>query len=325
MGIGGKRKWLFVISPRYGINVLLGFDVNADGSKIVRYYTGSRCNADIEKVYRWAVSIAGPPPRGLLDRIAASDRPRSFSRWRRLLEVILWPFAIQASVADETFTFHWTSRRLLILLLAVGGSVAQYVGRYATTQAGVFGTLGAALSLTIFIVLTRNWRPRGYFYALRDMYKNISACQKYMSRFDATGNMSLADEIEQVCTRAQPTFREIAKRYTFTDRIGKFYQLLLNYFPIWARLTKTKGESRSLVVCEDILLNPMAHSAMHWLTFWMDHKQLLDTNPENFANPLNSPNTYRNMIDDLSPLLLEKIELALKNRFAPSDASILAN
>ena len=323
--IEGKRRWLFSVSSRYGTTLQLGFEVYADRSRVVRYYTGKRCHADIEKVYRWAVSIAGQPPQELLDRVAASDRPRprSSSRWQGVLKVILWPFALQVSAADETFTLHWTSRRMLILLLTIGLSVAQYIGYATETERVAAGMMLIAIpSLTLFLVLTKNWRPRGYFYALRDIYKNISACQKYMSSFDATGNMSFVDEIEQVCARAQPAFREIAKRYTFQDRIGKFYQLLLSYFPIWARLIKTKGESRSVVVCEDILLNPVVHSAMHWLTFWMDHKQLLDTNPENFANPLNSPDTHRNMIDDLSRLLLEKIE-ALKDKIAPSDASII--
>ena len=62
---------------------------------------------------------------------------------------------------------------------------------------------------------------------------------------------------------------------------------------------------------------------MDWLTFWMDHKQLLDTNPENFANPVNSPDTYRNMIDDLAPLLVEKIE-ALKKKIGPDYAHIIS-
>ena len=216
-GIGGKRRWVFVISSRHGIKASLAFDVNADGSKTVRYYGGSRCNADIEKVYRWAVSIAGPPPRGLLDRIAISDRPRSFSRWRWLLKVILWPFALQASLADGTFTFHWTSRRLLILLLAIGLSVAQYIGHATENPRVAFGMLIATFFLVIFTVITKNWQPHSYYFALRDMYQITDACQRYMSEYDETGNMSLVDKIERVCTRAQPAFQEIAKHHTFPD------------------------------------------------------------------------------------------------------------
>ena len=322
--IEGKRRWLFNVSSRYGATLQLGFEVYADRSRVVRYYTGKRCHADIEKVYRWAVSIAGQPPQGLLDRVATSDRrPRSSSRWRRLLEVILWPFALQVSAADGAFTFNWTSRRLLILLWVIGLAVVQDIG-HATENARVAAGMGVATCfLILFLALTRYWRPRSYYYALRDMYHITSACQKYMSGFDDTSNISFVDKIEQTCARAQLAFREIAKRHTFPDRIGKFYQLLLSYFTIWARLTKTKGKSRSVVVCEDILLNPVAHDAIHWLTFWReDLKQLQDTNPEDFTNPLNSPDTYRNMIDDLAPLLLEKIE-ALKDKIAPSDASII--
>lgn len=321
--IGGKRKWLFVVSSGYGANLQLAFEVHADRSRVVRYYTGVRCYADIEKAYRWAVNIAGPPPPGLLDRIAASDRPRSFGRWRSLLKVILWPFALQASLADGTFTFQWTSRRLLILLLVIGLAVAQTIENAAESPEMAFGMLMATFFLTIFLAITKNWQPHSYYFALRDMYRITDACQKYMSEYDETGNMSLVDKIERVCTRAQPAFQEIAKHHTFPDRIGKFYKLLISYFPIWARLSKSEGESRSVVVCEDILLNPVAHDAMDWLTFWMDHKQLLDTNPENFANPLNSPDTHRNMIDDLAPLLVEKIE-ALKKKIGPGYAYIIS-
>ena len=156
------------------------------------------------------------------------------------------------------------------------------------------------------------------------MYENISACQTSMHKFDASSNVCFADEVEQTCVRAQSAFRVVSKRYVFQKGIGGLYQMLLVYFSLWARLTKANGENRATVVYEDILLNPIAHRAIKRLTSSMEYKQL-DTNPEIFTTPLNSPDTYKSMIAGMSSLIREQIAEALRNRFAPGDASNLAN
>jgi uncharacterized protein YjbI with pentapeptide repeats len=314
----GKNEHEFRVAGH--VNPIFRFRLHPDGSKQITYFANQPWEGDLEMSYRWAVAIAGPPPPDLAEKLATPSPTHSPSMWRKLSNIVLWPLAVRVSLEDNTWSFQWTWRRIILLVLMTSLGLVPYIGATLDSPSAAFGILIATFFLTIAIRLIKP-QPPSYFFELRDMYRVIRSYIGWMDKFDESDDPSITAKVERLCRQEQSRFREASKRHVFERNVKDSYETILTCFWLWARLSNLNNEGRAAVVYQDILLNSDIHTSMRRITLHMDIAKS-DCSLEGFSTPMNSPETYRGLIDRLAPSLQKTIARALGHRFAPNDKSI---